>query len=194
MVSLLSCLCPFSSSSPPSAGSTVLQITEGCRLLVWQPYCYLWKILFLFQLELTCSIIFVSGVWHNDQTVMYFTKWSPWYFQDPPGPMHSYCNVTAVFPVLHLTPPYFISTHLPLVLHIFHPALKPHSHLATISFFSVIYESVSVLFDFAFLFAHKSEVIWYLSFSVRLISLCIIPSRSIHVVAKGKILLFFMSE
>ena len=34
------------------------------------------------------------------------------------------------------------------------------------------------------------EIIWYLSFSVWLISLSIIPSRSIHVVANGKISFF----
>ena len=36
-----------------------------------------------------------------------------------------------------------------------------------------------------------SEIIWYLSFSVLLISLSIIPSRSIHVVANDKILSFY---
>ena len=47
---------------------------------------------------------------------------------------------------------------------------------------------------FLFLFPHVSESIWYLSFSVWLISLSIMPSRSIHVVTNGKISFFLMAE
>ena len=38
------------------------------------------------------------------------------------------------------------------------------------------------------------EIIWYLSFSDWLIPLSIVFSRSIHAVAKGNILLFFMAK
>ena len=41
---------------------------------------------------------------------------------------------------------------------------------------------------------HVSEIIWCLSFSVWLISLHIIPSRSIHIVANRMVLSFFMAE
>ena len=39
-----------------------------------------------------------------------------------------------------------------------------------------------------------SEIVWYLSFSVWLISHGIVSSRSIHVVVSGKISFFFMAE
>ena len=38
---------------------------------------------------------------------------------------------------------------------------------------------------------YMSEIIWYLSFSIWLISLSIIPSSSIHVVANGRICFFY---
>ena len=50
--------------------------------------------------------------------------------------------------------------------------------------------SVFVLFYSFFLIPHISEMMWYLSFCVWLISLSIILSRSIHVVTNGKISVF----
>ena len=41
---------------------------------------------------------------------------------------------------------------------------------------------------------HISEIIWYLSFSVWLISLSITPSRSIHIVSNGKNSFVFMAK
>ena len=38
----------------------------------------------------------------------------------------------------------------------------------------------------------QSEIVWYLSFSAWLTSLWITPTRSIHVVANGKILFYFL--
>ena len=47
-------------------------------------------------------------------------------------------------------------------------------------------------FDFFFFYIPCiSKIIWYLCFSVWFISLNIIPSRSMHVVTKGKISLFY---
>ena len=67
-----------------------------------------------------------------------------------------------------------------------------------------IYVFVSVwfgLFIYLFIFGwfifynlHINEIIWYLSFSIWLISLSIIPSGSNHVVANSKILFLFMAE
>ena len=58
-----------------------------------------------------------------------------------------------------------------------------------------IYASISILFV-SLLFhqiPHKSEIIWYVSFSDWLISLSIIISRYIHTLSKGKISFFFMA-
>ena len=50
----------------------------------------------------------------------------------------------------------------------------------------------TIFFVYVFVYIpHISEIIWCLSFSVWLISLSIIPSRSMHIVASGKILFFF---
>ena len=72
----------------------------------------------------------------------------------------------------------------------------PFSLLATISLFSV---SMSLLLFYLFVYfvlliAHVCEIIWYLSFSVWFISLSIIPSRSIHVVANGKTSFLWLSN
>ena len=56
-----------------------------------------------------------------------------------------------------------------------------------------IYESVFMLYVnlVCSLDSRTCEIIWYLSFSDWFISLCVILSRSIHAVTKGKISLFF---
>ena len=82
----------------------------------------------------------------------------------------------------------------------FHPSLygwPPFTHFVLFphpspsgNHSSVLYVFAFALFCFVFLFfnhLHMSEIIWNLSFSVRLISLDIIPSSSIHVVTNGKI-------
>ena len=84
-------------------------------------------------------------------------------------------------------------------LYPFHPSPIPTpSPLVTTTLFSV--STYLVLFDlvcsfilFVLHIPHMSEIIWYLSFSIWLISLSIIPSRSIYAVANGKIssFLFF---
>ena len=92
---------------------------------------------------------------------------------------------------------YFVTGSLYLLIfltYFTHPLtpLPSDSHL----FVLCICESLSVLlclFVLLFQIPHISEIMWYLPFSVWLTSLNIIPSRSIHVVANGKILFFFMA-
>ena len=58
-------------------------------------------------------------------------------------------------------------------------------------------DCASVLFLQFFLCSYApemSEIIWYLSFSALLISLSIIPSSSIHVVANGRICFLLIGE
>ena len=74
-------------------------------------------------------------------------------------------------------------------IHFFHLVPQQSSPLATISLFSVFMS----LFLFCLLIyivlqiPHISKISWYLSLSDWLISLSIIPSRSIHAAANGKI-------
>ena len=90
---------------------------------------------------------------------------------------------------------YFVTESLYLLgsLTYFSPPLTPFP-LATTCFFSVsitlfLFGYVFLIFLFVLFFKipHISEIMHYLCFSVWLISLYIIPSRSIHVVANGKI-------
>ena len=77
------------------------------------------------------------------------------------------------------------SSHLPLAItNLFQPPTYSLCLWACFSFF------LFTLYDLIFKILHISEIIWYLSFSVWLISLSMIPSKSIHVVAGGKIFLF----
>ena len=69
------------------------------------------------------------------------------------------------------------------------PTSQNPSHLATISLFSVPMSLfLFCLFILFFWILHMSEIIWYLSFFVWLISLSTIPSGSIHVVTNDEIL------
>ena len=52
----------------------------------------------------------------------------------------------------------------------------------------------SFVFFLLIYFPHMSEIIWHLIFSIWVIWLSIIPSRSIHVVSNGKISSFFISH
>lgn len=66
------------------------------------------------------------------------------------------------------------------------PPLTPLPLVITSSFFSVFMS----LFGFVFQILHTSEIIWNLAFSVWLIAVSIMPSRSIHFVANGKLSFF----
>ena len=79
-----------------------------------------WYIFFLFKFfyfSTTAYIqyyfVLVSGVQHSGQTIMYFTKWSPWYFQCPPGPIHGYYSVNDyVAPSVLYVPGTILTTNL----------------------------------------------------------------------------------
>ena len=71
----------------------------------------------------------------------------------------------------------------------------PHPSKGSQSVLCICAQSVSILFVyFVQQIPHISEITWYLSFSDQLISFSIIPARSIHAIAKGKICFFFMAE
>ena len=111
-----------------------------------------------------------------------------------------------LFPMLHITSPwliYFITGSLYLLVP-FPYFAHPPSPCPLASVCS-LYLCVSFCFMFVRLYIyvngteyiyipHISEIIQYLSFSVWLISLSIIPSMSIHVVTNGNILFFFKPE
>ena len=82
-----------------------------------------------------------------------------------------------------------ISHHI--VHYPFHPSPQPlpsGNHYCVLGIYVFI---VSFLFIY---FPHMSEIIWHLIFSIWVIWLSIIPSRSIHVVSNGKISSFFISH
>ena len=62
---------------------------------------------------------------------------------------------------------------------------------ASFLYLRVCFSLVSFVLFFRF---YISEIIWYLSFSVWLISLSLIPTGSIHVITNDKTLFFFMVE
>ena len=82
-------------------------------------------------------------------------------------------------------------------LNSFCPTSYPPALPGTISIFLCIYTYAILLFGFYFFFCFqislRNETTWYLPFSVWLISLGTIPSRSIHVVSNGRISSFFMA-
>ena len=78
----------------------------------------------------------------------------------------------------------FIPSHLP------HPS-HPLPSLPTSGTTNLFFVSMNPC-EF-FLVHHINETIWYLSFSIWLISPSIMPSRSIHVLANGKISFFLMA-
>ena len=73
------------------------------------------------------------------------------------------------------------------------PSDKGYSVL-WISVFAFVW-FVHWLWSFSLLYIpYKSEIIWYVSFSIWLSSLSIIPSRSTCVVRAGRIFIFFMAQ
>ena len=65
--------------------------------------------------------------------------------------------------------------------------VPPFSLVTTNPFFVSVFFILFCLFTLFFYIAHKSEITQFLSFSIRVITLSIIPSRSIHIVKNGKI-------
>ena len=92
--------------------------------------------------------------------------------------------------MLYITPSGLLS-NLKFV-HYLYPFCPPSQLLAPVNQ-SINLFSVSMSFGVFFLFHIKSEITQYLSFSVWLISLSITSSRSIYVVANGKISFSFIT-
>ena len=89
---------------------------------------------------------------------------------------------------------YFVTRSLYLLIPFPYLAHSP-THLPCGNHHIVLFsESVSVQFCSFFQIPCISGIVWYLSFFVLLISLSIIPSRFISVVANGKISFFFMAN
>ena len=76
-----------------------------------------------------------------------------------------------------------------------HPLVTTFQELSDCSL-SISLSLFFLLVQFIHYLPHKSEIIWYLSFSDRFISSSIIFSRSIHAIAKSTIFFssFFMAE
>ena len=72
-------------------------------------------------------------------------------------------------------------------LYPFHPPPLVTTTLSSTSTYFCLVWFIHLSLLLVFYSLHMSETIWYLSFSVWLISLNLIPSRSIHVIPNGKI-------
>ena len=110
-----------------------------------------------------------------------------------------YITIDYIFHVLHLISLTHMFCHCKFVNfpHLFHSFLALPSgnqspvFLFICVFFFFFFFSVWWFVCFIFKIPHISEIVWYLSFSVLLISLSIIPSRSIHAVTNSKNSFFF---
>ena len=85
----------------------------------------------------------------------------------------------------------FGSANLKLLIY---PSSTSPSPLRNTSLFSLPVCFIDKFFCVIFQIPHISDVIWYLSFSLRLTSLSMIISQSIHVAANGTISFIFMAE
>ena len=117
-----------------------------------------------------------------------------------PPPHFAHIHPSSAPPSLWLSPHCFLClwvTHIRSLANpftFFHPALPPTSPRTAVSLFL---ESMPLFLfcssaDFVHYISRISEIIWCLSFSDQLISLCVIISRSIHAIAKGKISLLYI--
>ena len=125
-------------------------------------YFYFFNLIFYF-LEFTCKLVSIE--WNNDFRSRFLSAPCP-FSPSPlplPLPQPSVCS-----------PYWWVSS-----------VLSPSLFLYYVCFPSLMF------ICFVSYIPHMSEVIWFLSFSDWLISLSIIPSSSIHVVANGKISFFF---
>ena len=116
--------------------------------------------------------------------------------------MYSYYKILAIFPVsynISLNFAYFIRSTFYLLTpypYIVPPCFPLHTnnHQLVLYICESIPYLLNSLISFMFQILHIGDIIQYLSFSVWLISLSLIPSKSIHVVANVKILLFVIAE
>ena len=137
------------------------------------------------------NVILVSGIRHSDSTTLYIMLCSPW-VQLLSVTIQCYYNNTDYTPFA--IPFILVICSLcnwkpvpPTLLHPFCSFLHPLPLWQPSVFFSVFMGLFLLSCLFYFLDATYNEIIWHLYISVWIISLSIIPSRSMHVVANGKI-------
>ena len=143
----------------------------------------------------------VSNIQHSASTVTHIFKSSP-----PPvrslsiNTVRCYRIINCIFPcyttvsVTHLHCDFVLLCPL-IPFPVPHYTTLPNpSPLETTSPFSVFISLLFCSILLCFYSPQISEIIWYLSFSTWLISLSIIPSRSIHVVANGTILFLWWNN
>ena len=145
------------------------------------------------------NILLAPGFHHSDMIFIYITKWS----HDKSGyhlaPHEVITVLLTIFSMLYITSPwhYFITGSFYLLILFTYFACSPTPTCSgNYQFASYIYESVSVLFCLGFLFCFVDSTCKW-SHTV-FVFLCltyftyIIPSRSIHVIANGKISFFLL--
>ena len=95
------------------------------------------------------------------------------------------CNtiLLTVVTMLYITYPWLITGNLYVLIAFIHFSYPPAPTSGNHQSFLCIYEFCLLLLLYICLIPHLSEIIWYLSFPVWLISLSIMPSRTIHIVA-----------
>ena len=89
---------------------------------------------------------------------------------------------------------YFITGRLCLLTAFTHHTHSPPMATTNLFFVSMSLGFCCCCYLFILKILHITEVVWYLSFSVWLLSLSIIPSRPIDVVTNGRISFLFMAE
>ena len=115
-----------------------------------------------------CLIFFVlvSGVQHSSQTLLQLTRWSPWYFQSPPGSIQlsSFITALTVFPELYFTPLWLFCNYQSVPLNLVtvsarspSPPPTPGNHQSVLC----IYECVSIWF--VHLFYSLDSTIFFLT-------------------------------
>lgn len=159
------------------------------------------QVLFCLLTEVQLTYIqILSAVQHSGSLLLYRTKWSSnrtsyhvlWY--------KITTKLLTTFPMLYISSPWLISlgTGSLQLLISFNNFFITQSHfpLATSCLFSVSMSLSYCVSSFIlfFRFPHISHIICYSSVSAWLISLCIVLSSFIHVVANGKISLLLMAE
>ena len=116
-------------------------------------------ILFLiFQLQFT-FIFFCIGFRCTEQwPITYLTKCFPWYFQYPPGTVHSYYRLLTTFPTLYFTSPWLFWNYQSVLL----SPITFYTHSPTCLTSGVhrsalcVYESTSILVFHLFCFLNST--------------------------------------
>ena len=98
-----------------------------------------------------------------------------------------------IYPTTYSLPKvYFPSDDPTPITHFAHPASFPSdNHYSVLRMYIFVCLVCSLFFVCLLVFKYKSEIMWYMYFSIWLILLSIKWSSSIHVVANGKVTSFF---